>query len=153
MVSPSFCHGVPVLLCGMIDRPGIRALIDSIDWFASVTVNNNRFLSDTLLHFRSVICNCGSAAGSPAASAIQSGSAAPSDIDTGSPAAPDQLMFLLPSDIGRKQKQIFLSCSDTVPISIPPIHNKTESELLVCLIEELNKKFLADLAPLAKEDS
>jgi hypothetical protein len=146
-------HGVPVLLCGMSDRPGIRALIDCTDWFASVPVNTNRFLNDTLQHFRSVICNGGSAAGSPAASALTSGSAVPPDQESGSPVALDQLRFLLPEDLGGKTKQIFLSCPDKVPMSIPPIDSDTESELLTCLITELNNKFLADLAPLARDDS
>jgi hypothetical protein len=146
-------HGFPVLLSGMSDRPGIRALIDSTDWFASVPVNTNRFLTDTLQHFRSVVGNCGSAAGSPAASALTTGSAAPPDNGSGSPAAPDQLRFLLPKDLSGKTKQIYLSCPDTVPIAIPPIDSDTESELLTCLITELNSKFLADLAPLARDNS
>jgi hypothetical protein len=146
-------HGFPVLLCGMSDKPGIRALIDCTDWFASVPVNTNRFLNDTLQHFWSVICNFGSAAGLLAASALASGSASLSDQGSGSPAAPDQLRFLLPKDLGGKNKKIFLSCPDKVPMAIPPIDSDTESELLTCLITELNNKFLADLAPLARDNS
>jgi hypothetical protein len=50
----------------------------------------------------------------------------PPDKGSGSPAAPDQLRFLLPKDLGGKNKQIFLSCPDIVPEKIPPRESDIE---------------------------
>jgi hypothetical protein len=142
-------HGLPILLSGMSDRACIRALVDITDWFASGPGTSTRDITDTRTMYKAHVLGTLAMAGSPEASASTAGSSETPASGSGSPAAPDPIRYFLPTDLTGSKKMSFVSKPDNVPVIIVPIECDTEELLLNTLLNELNAKFLADLAPLA----
>jgi hypothetical protein len=138
-------HGVPVPGSGINGTPCIRALLEVTQWLASVPSTHGRDITTFREKFTQdfVVEND---AGSQYASASGGGSSLTPPTGTGSTMSSAPLRFTLPTNLNSKTYGVFESNFIKIPKKIEPMNNDTINIIACMLIDELNSKFMTELA-------